>query len=253
MLRKGAGSPGVTGVRRRKKDIVTGKQVLLVDADGLPRRALAEQLEGLGYVVVETDSASDSLDRAGDCELMIVCDPGPGTDVRDLCRSWRDRRSAPPLALIDGPGLRADLEADGAVVLVKPVRLAELARKLQEIVPKGAPASIAIGGLWFNPATRELSGATDKSVRLTEREAAILAYLSHNADRSVPRDELLAQVLGYAGETATHTLETHIYRLRRKLAAASALAPRLRSEAKGYRLAEPEPDPALPDPAINER
>jgi DNA-binding response OmpR family regulator len=98
---------------------------------------------------------------------------------------------------------------------------------------------LEFGGLRFQPVTRELAGGPGEPVRLTEKEAAILAYLHGAADRSVPRDELLAQVLGYSDETATHTLETHIYRLRRKFAAVAADGPTVVSEAGGYRLAVP--------------
>ena len=226
---------------------VADKQLLLVDADALPRRALAEQLEGLGYAVVEADSADAARAAIEDCDLLIL---GALADAaRDaVCRAWRLEHSAVPLVLADSADIVARYQAEGAAVLARPVRLAELVRKLAEIAPLAATQTVAIGPLRFRPATRELGVAQpdqDKSdparsdpVRLTEREAAILAYLHGQPGRAVPRDELLGRVFGYAGEVATHTLETHIYRLRRKLSAASESdsAPRLVSEDGGYRL-----------------
>jgi DNA-binding response OmpR family regulator len=228
-------------------ETVTGKRVLLVDGDGLPRRALAEQLEGLGYTVVETDSVSGAHELMGVCDLLIVGDASDRALLTELCRAWRELRLTAPIILADGSDAEADRTVAGATFLVRPIRLAELVRKLQETAPRGAAAAMAIGEVTFDPATRELSGAAHEPVRLTEREAAIFAYLWRNLDRNVPRDELLAQVLGYSGDTATHTLETHIYRLRRKLAAAAATPPRLISEDKGYRLSAPEPVRAIND------
>lgn len=210
----------------------------MVDADGLPRRALAEQLGGLGYAVEQAASAAAAaLAIADGCDLMVVAGIIADSTGADLCRIWRAGRDTAPLALIDETQSRAALEAEGAVVLAKPIRLAELARMLDEIAPNASSPVLEFGGLRFHPVTRELSCGAAEPVRLTEKEAAILIYL-HGADsRAVPRDELLVQVLGYSDETATHTLETHVYRLRRKLAAAAAEGPTVVSEGGGYRLA----------------
>jgi hypothetical protein len=65
-------------------------------------------------------------------------------------------------------------------------------------------------------------GEPDRRIRLTEKEAAILLYLHRAAGRAVPRQELLDEVWGYSRAVATHTLETHVYRLRRKIEATRA-------------------------------
>lgn len=56
----------------------------------------------------------------------------------------------------------------------------------------------------------------DQQVELTEKEVAILDMLAHS-DKDVSRDELLSHIWGYQEGLETHTLETHIYRLRQKL------------------------------------
>jgi len=245
MIRTAAISPSVTGVRGRMQDKVAKKRVLLVDDDDLPRRALAEQLEGLGYIVLETETALGARELVDVSDLLIVADSAAPADLGELCRHWREGHAAAPMVLAAPESPRGALEAEGNLVLIRPVRLAELARRLLEVAPRADASTLAVGALRLHPATRELADATGRAVRLTEREAALLAYLSRNEDRPVPRDELLTEVLGYAGETATHTLETHIYRLRRKLAEASVAAPRLVSEGGGYRLVAPERDPAI--------
>ena len=155
------------------------------------------------------------------------------------------------IALTDDPALAAALTETGAIVLAKPVRLADLAHAFKAALRPGLAAVLAFGSLRLDPATRELAasgGAASRRVRLTEKEAAILAYLVRAEGRTVPREELLAEVWGYDAGVATHTLETHVYRLRRKIAAggAGADAPQLIGEASGYRLSLSGPVPPAP-------
>jgi DNA-binding response OmpR family regulator len=97
---------------------------------------------------------------------------------------------------------------------------------------------IRIGPYEFSPEDKALRhGSADRRIRLTEKEAAILAFLHRKGARAVPRQELLSEVWGYNPAVTTHTLETHIYRLRRKIEADPAKARLLVTEAGGYRLA----------------
>jgi DNA-binding response OmpR family regulator len=74
-------------------------------------------------------------------------------------------------------------------------------------------------------------------IRLTEKETAILKYLYRAGDRIVTRDVLLSEVWGYNSGVTTHTLETHIYRLRQKIERDPSHAELLITEAGGYKLA----------------
>jgi DNA-binding response OmpR family regulator len=219
---------------------VNAQRVLLVDADGPLRRAMAEQLGGLGYAVEQAGSAAAAaLAIADGCALMVVAGAVPDASQAELCRSWIAARDTPPVALADDSGSAHALEAAGALTLAKPVRIAALARALAEAGRGAGQAELAFGPLRFRPATRELECGAGPPARLTEKEAAILVYLHGAGDRLVPRDELLGQVWGYAGAVTTHTLETHIYRLRRKLASGAPHGPSLLGEAGGYRLVLP--------------
>ena len=73
-------------------------------------------------------------------------------------------------------------------------------------------------------------------MRLTEKETAILKFLLRAGDEPVSRDVLLNDVWGYHADVTTHTLETHIYRLRQKIEADPANAQLLVTEGGGYRL-----------------
>ena len=76
----------------------------------------------------------------------------------------------------------------------------------------------------------------EKKVRLTEKETAILKYLYRAGAKVVGRDVLLAEVWGYNSGVTTHTLETHIYRLRQKIEKDPSNAEILVTETGGYRL-----------------
>lgn len=218
--------------------MTTSTRILLVDGDKLMRRTLSEQLAGLGYEVVESDGDSNALSAVPDAEMLLVAGEPSGATGAELCRSWRERRSAAPiLALVPDRAAEIAFKMAGAdACLRKPVRLAQLAAALAALRPP-IDAMASLGRFRFHPASRVLEDGSGQAIRLTEKEAAILAYLQGASGRVVPREELLDQVWGYAAAVTTHTLETHIYRLRRKLATGEGGSPLLVTELGGYRLA----------------
>jgi DNA-binding response OmpR family regulator len=96
---------------------------------------------------------------------------------------------------------------------------------------------LRVGPYAFHPADRLLVDAKGRKLRLTDKEANILKYLYRAGDKSVTREELLAEVWGYNAGVTTHTLETHVYRLRQKIESEPGNARLLVTEAGGYRLA----------------
>lgn len=65
-------------------------------------------------------------------------------------------------------------------------------------------------------------GKTLNDIPLTQKEAELVEYLFENKDRIVTKEELLSQIFNYNQSAETHTLETHIYKLRQKIAFANA-------------------------------
>ena len=94
----------------------------------------------------------------------------------------------------------------------------------------------AIGPYTFRPSAKLLVGEKGGKVRLTEKETAILRYLFRAGQKSISRDVLLQEVWGYNSGVTTHTLETHIYRLRQKIERDPSNARLLVTEDGGYRL-----------------
>ena len=93
-----------------------------------------------------------------------------------------------------------------------------------------------LGSYLFKPNSKILEANGNKSIRLTEKENDILKFLYQNLETIVSREILLHEVWGYNSKVTTHTLETHIYRLRQKIEIDPANACFLITETGGYRL-----------------
>ena len=102
---------------------------------------------------------------------------------------------------------------------------------------KSEDAIFTIGSYAFRPAAKMLLDQTSKEkIRLTGMETAILIYLYRAGSRVIGRDTLLGEVWGYNAGVTSHTLETHVYRLRQKIERDPTRAEILVSEPGGYRL-----------------
>lgn len=217
------------------------KRVLVVVADPALRRSLGEQLAAEGFAVAEAGGAAEGLGRAEAGFDVMLLDAGlPDGDGRLLCRRLRECGQTAPVILLTEPetGPEAD-DAGVDDVLAKPFRLGTLLARLRaqlrrhELRPA---AAVAVGPYSFHPAAKILSDGRGRRIRLTEKEAAILAFLHRAGSRVVAREVLLHEVWGYNPEATTHTVETHVYRLRRKIEPDPARARILVTEPGGYRL-----------------
>ena len=105
------------------------------------------------------------------------------------------------------------------IASARPFRFSALLARLYACWARSRPpaddAAVRIGPYTFHPSAKLLQ-ADGRKVRLTEKETNILKFL-HASAGTVPRDILLHEVWGYGPAVATHTLETHIYRLRKKI------------------------------------
>lgn len=197
------------------------QRVFLHSGDDAVKRSLGEQLLARGYFL--TDSAPEAA--------LLLVDAAPA-EASSLCADLRGQGCAQPLLLL---GLAAEqaraLGADDG--LAKPFRFGDLMRRLELAA---AREFIAIGPFRLDPNAREMTDLAGRRLRLTEKEAAMLLFLARAGAQVVAREALLGEVWGYSGDATTHTVETHIYRLRRKLTENGA-ADLLVTEAGGYRLA----------------
>ncbi|MFV0473640.1 MAG: response regulator transcription factor [Pikeienuella sp.] len=223
------------------------KKILLIDDDPDLREALADQLVLTEeFDVFEAETGSDGVSRGkSQPHDLVILDVGlPDMDGREVCRLIRKAGVRCPIIMLTGHDSDADtilgLDAGANDYIAKPfkfpVLLARIRAQLRQH-EQSEDAVFTIGPYSFRPAVKMLSDESGKKVRLTEKETNILKFLYRAADKVVARDVLLHEVWGYNAGVTTHTLETHIYRLRQKIEPDPSAARFLVTESGGYRLA----------------
>ncbi len=222
------------------------RKILLVDDDDILREALGEQLIMTeDFDVFEAASGSEAMARAKS-ELfdLIILDVGlPDTDGRELCKLMRKQGVKCPVLMLTGHDTDADtilgLDAGANDYVTKPFKFPVLLARIRAQLrthEQSEDAVFQLGPYTFKPAQKMLITENDKKVRLTEKETNILKFLYRASERVVPRDILLHEVWGYNAGVTTHTLETHIDRLRQKIEPDPSNAQILVTESGGYRL-----------------
>ncbi len=222
------------------------RRILVVDDDSDLRMALGEQLSlHPEFTVVEAGDVAGARKAVADHSPdLVIMDIGlPDMDGREAVRLLRAEGFKRPIILLTGRDSDADtvigLEAGANDYIVKPFRFAVLLARIRVQMRQheaSAEAEFQIGKYTFRPANKMLMDARGAKLRLTEKEAAILRFL-HRAERqSVARETLLREVWGYNANVTTHTLETHIYRLRQKIEDNPADAQLLVTDGGGYKL-----------------
>ncbi|PJN95943.1 DNA-binding response regulator [Amaricoccus sp. HAR-UPW-R2A-40] len=222
------------------------KKILMVDDDADLREALADQLVMTEeFDVFEAGDGEGGLARARDEHYdLVLLDVGlPDMDGRELCRLMRKQGVKCPIIMLTGHVTDSDtiqgLESGANDYIAKPFKLPVLLARIRAQLrqhEQSEDAVFAVGPYTFKPAAKILIDERDKKIRLTEKETNILKYLYRASDAVVPRDELLHEVWGYNAGVTTHTLETHIYRLRQKIEPDPSSAKILVTEPGGYRL-----------------
>lgn len=222
------------------------RKILLIDDDDDLREALGEQLLMTeDFDCFEARNGAEGLEKIKQTQFdLILLDVDlPDTDGRELCRLMRKSGVKTPIVMLTGHHTDSDtilgLDAGANDYVAKPfkfpVLLARIRAQLRQF-EQSEDAIFQLGHYTFKPAQKVLTDAKDKKVRLTEKETNILKYLYRAQASVVPRDVLLHEVWGYNAGVTTHTLETHIYRLRQKIEADPSNARLLVTEGGGYRL-----------------
>jgi len=226
---------------------MTGKRILMVDDDDALRNSLAEQLQlHEEFQTREVGTATEAMEVVKDEHFdAVLLDVGlPDMDGREACRLLRRAGVKAPIIMLTAADSDADailgLDAGANDYVTKPFRLGVLLARLRAQLrqhEQSEDAVFTIGPYTFKPAGKMLLNEdTNAKIRLTEKETAILKYLYRAGGKVVGRDTLLGEVWGYNAGVTTHTLETHVYRLRQKIEADPSNAEILVTEPGGYRL-----------------
>jgi DNA-binding response OmpR family regulator len=221
-------------------------QLLVVDDDKDLRDTLAEQLSLYDEFSVQTAGAAGEamvLVKGGRIDLTIMDVGLPDMDGREAVRQMRRSGFRGPIIMLTGQGSDADtvlgLESGANDYVVKPFKFAVLLARIRAQLRQheaSEDAVFRIGPYTFRPGAKLLVNEKGSKLKLTEKETAILRYLYRAGQKVVSRDTLLAEVWGYNANVTTHTLETHIYRLRQKIENNPSNARILVTEPGGYKL-----------------
>ena len=223
------------------------KKILLIDDDQDMREALSEQLTMTEeFEVIESEDGQDSVAKIkeGDIELVILDVGLPDLDGRELCKLMRKQGVKCPILMLTGYDTDSDmilgLDAGANDYVTKPFKFPVLLARIRcqlRYHEQSDDAVFQIGPYTFKPSVKMLFAEKGRKIHLTEKEASILKYLYRAPDGVVPRNVLLQEVWGYNAGVTTHTLETHMYRLRQKIEPDPSTAQILLTEQGGYRLA----------------
>jgi DNA-binding response OmpR family regulator len=222
------------------------KTLLIIDDDNDLRGALAEQLQlHEEFSAVEADTAGEGVRQAKELrpDLILLDVDLPDMDGREACRLMRKAGVTAPIVMLTAAASDSDtilgLDSGANDYVTKPFRFGVLLARIRAQLRSheaSEDAVFRIGPYEFRPSSKLLLDDKGKKVRLTEKETNILKYLYRAGSKAVSREELLTEVWGYNAGVTTHTLETHVYRLRQKIEPDPASARLLLTEAGGYRL-----------------
>jgi DNA-binding response OmpR family regulator len=228
------------------RDMAQRKTLLIIDDDNELRGALAEQLQlHEEFSAVEADTAGEGVRLAKEVrpDLVLLDVDLPDMDGREACRLMRKGGVTAPIVMLTAAASDSDtilgLDSGANDYITKPFRFGVLLARIRAQLRSheaSEDAVFRIGPYEFRPSSKLLVDDKAKKVRLTEKETNILKYLYRSGSKAVSREELLTEVWGYNAGVTTHTLETHVYRLRQKIEPDPANARLLLTEAGGYRL-----------------
>ena len=226
---------------------MAARTVLLVDDDNDLRETLVEQLSLYDeFTILQEPNAAKGMQTARSQPVaLLIMDVGlPDMDGREAVKLLRKGGFKSPIIMLTGHDTDSDtilgLEAGANDYVTKPFRFAVLLARIRAQLRQhesSEDATFTVGPYTFKPGQKLLTLENGQKIRLTEKEAAIIRYLYRADQKVVTRDVLLEEVWGYNSGVTTHTLETHVYRLRQKIEPDPGNARLLLTEAGGYRLA----------------
>lgn len=225
----------------------TARRVIVIDDDNDLRESLVDQLAlHDDFETAQAPTAAEGLELCKSEHIdLVLLDVGlPDMDGREVCKHLRKSGLKCPIIMLTAQDSEADtilgLDAGANDYVTKPFRFSVLLARIRAQLrqhEQSEDAVFAIGDYTFKPASKLLTAEEgNKKIRLTEKETSILKYLYRAGEKVVTREVLLHEVWGYNAGVTTHTLETHIYRLRQKIEKDPSRAELLITETGGYKL-----------------
>ncbi len=224
----------------------TTKKIIIIDDDDMLRDTLKEQFSLHDeFVVTDASTATAGVKavKADHADLVILDVNLPDMDGREACKIIRRNGYKGPVIMLTGQTSDSDtilgLDSGANDYVAKPFRFGVLLARIRAHLRQhehSEDAVFKVGPYSFKPSAKMLVRDDNKKIRLTEKETAIIKFLLRSGEQIVGRDVLLHDVWGYNAGVTTHTLETHVYRLRQKIERDPSHAEILVTEGGGYKL-----------------
>jgi DNA-binding response OmpR family regulator len=224
----------------------TTKKILIVDDDDMLRETLREQFslhDEFTVTDVANATAGVKAVKADHADLVLLDVNLPDMDGREACKIMRRNGYKGPILMLTAQGSDSDtilgLDSGANDYVTKPFRFGVLLARIRAHLrqhEQSEDAVFKVGPYTFKPSAKMLIRDDNKKIRLTEKETAIIKFLFRAGEQVIGRDVLLHDVWGYNAGVTTHTLETHIYRLRQKIERDPSHAEILITEGGGYKL-----------------
>jgi len=222
------------------------KRLLIIDDDDDLRAELVEQFavyDEFDVNAAATATAGIAAAKETAHDLILLDLDLPDMLGTEACQLMRKAGVAAPIVMLTGNDGDMNeilgLNSGANDFVAKPFRFAVLLARLRahlRTFEQSEDAVFQVGPYEFRPAQKKLIPSEGRDIRLTEKETNILKYLMRAGGKPVGRDELLHEVWGYNSGVTTHTLETHVYRLRQKVEPEPGNTTLIMTEPGGYRL-----------------
>lgn len=226
--------------------MTTTKKILIIDDDDMLRDSLKEQFalhDEFSVADAANATAGIKAAKADHADLVLLDVNLPDMDGREACKIMRRNGYKGPILMLTGQISDSDtilgLDSGANDYITKPFRFGVLLARVRAHLrqhEQSEDAIFKVGPYTFKPSAKMLIRDDNRKIRLTEKETAIIKFLYRAGEQVVGRDVLLHDVWGYNAGVTTHTLETHIYRLRQKIERDPSHAEILVTEGGGYKL-----------------
>lgn len=207
------------------------ESVLIVEDDRDLIKLIKINLQDQGYHVYTAGDGVEALNtfENADPSLVILDIMLPKMDGFEVCKRIRQENRRVPILMLTAKAEEVDkilgLELGADDYMTKPFSVRELVARVKAIFRRikvdrenenSLPEELSFNNLKIYPNLRKVTLA-DNAIELTSKEYDLLLLFSTNPGKAYSREQLLNQVWGYSYEGYSHTVNSHINRLRSKI------------------------------------
>tara|TARA_B100001059_G_scaffold140163_1_gene140301 strand:+ start:108 stop:767 length:660 start_codon:yes stop_codon:yes gene_type:complete len=197
------------------------KKILLVSSDDLLNKALIDQFELVKLFSFKVSQSFKSINELFKPDLIIYNYTSNENQILEIT-DWIKLRPFNCKLIILGDDLKTQIKTnienlDNCILIEKPFIYDFLEKAIVECLKESLSQVLHLDNMKFFPNQKIIVNAYNKEIRLTEKETGILLFLYDSANQIISKETLLNKVWGYSEGVTTHTLETHLYHLRKKL------------------------------------